>query len=269
LGARAAVIDLDHDRYLDLDDLVRYAARSLRLEFDPITPSPYRDDAAATVTVARAIAEAAFPSFLVAGLTARARAEDEQAIDTSVSDWEQRAAFPVDVDMAMANYLDRLDDPRRAFDLLVPVAYARYPGLPRNTLWAPSAQAYSGKPYGPGDIDWLLGTAASYLLEETDDGGAVVVRLFHQALVDHVRGRTQPSTVEHTITTVLSQRAEAQGGWLRAERYARAHVASHAVRAGGGLLDRLVADPAFLVAADRRGLLRALDAMKERDLRSR
>ncbi|MGH8904289.1 MAG: trypsin-like peptidase domain-containing protein, partial [Egibacteraceae bacterium] len=263
LGARATVLDLDRDRYFDLDDLVGYATRSLRLESDPTVGSPYRDDPIAAVAVARAIAEAAFPSFLVAGLTARAHAEDEQVIDTSVSGWEQAAAFPVDVDMAMADYLDRLDDPRRALDLLVPVAYARYPGLPRDTLWAALARAYSGKHYGPADIDWLLGTAASYLLEETDDGGAVVVRLFHQALVDHVRGRTQQSLVEHTVATTLVQRAEAQGGWLQAERYARAQGASHAAAGGGGLLDRLVGDPAFLVAADRRGLLRALDSLDD------
>jgi hypothetical protein len=149
----------------------------------------------------------------VAGLTARARAEDPDVIDISVSGWEQRAAFPADVDMAMAEYLDRLDDPQRAFDLLVPVAYARYPGLPRDTLWAPLAGAYSGKRYGPGDVDWLLGTAASYLLEETDDAGAVVVRLFHQALVDHVRGRTQPA-VGGTHHHHRAQRARPGCGWM-------------------------------------------------------
>ncbi len=160
-----------------------------------------------------------------------------------------------------------MDDPQRALDLLIPVAYARYPGLPRDTLWAPLAQAYSGRSYGPGDIGWLLHTAASYLLERTDDSGTVVVRLFHQALVDHIRGRTQPSLVEHTITTTLVERAGAAGGWLHAQRYARVHTASHAVAAGGGLLDRLVGDPAFLVAADRRGLLRALDALDDPEAR--
>ncbi|MGH8897214.1 MAG: trypsin-like peptidase domain-containing protein [Egibacteraceae bacterium] len=257
LGTRATVIDLDRERYFDLDDLAEYAARSLCLEFDPITRSPYRDDPTAAAQVARAIAEAAFPSFLVAGLTARAHAEDHDAIDVSVSGWRQQQGFPADVDMVMAAYLNCLDDPRRAFDLLVPVAYARQPGLPRDTLWAPLARAYSGRPYAAADVDWLLDTAASYLLEETDNGGASVVRLFHQALAEHIRSRTQPSMMEHTITTTLTERAEAAGGWLHAEHYARAHTASHAARAGGGLLDRLVTDPSFLLAADRRGLLRA------------
>lgn len=61
LGVRAVIMDLDCDRYFDLDDLVGYAARSLRLEFDVSTASPYREDPAATVAVAGAIAEAAFP----------------------------------------------------------------------------------------------------------------------------------------------------------------------------------------------------------------
>ena len=87
---------------------------------------------------------------------------------------------------------------------------------------------YAGKPCGPADVDWLLATAASFLLEETDDAGTGVVRLFHQALVDHVRSRTQPSVVEQAITGVLTRRAEGVGGWLHAERYARLHAASHA-----------------------------------------
>ena len=166
LGGRARVIDLDDPRYFEIADLAQYAARSLRLEFDLSAASPYCDDAPATAVVAQAIAEAAFPSFLVAGLTARARAEDEAVIDTTLSGWQGKAAFPADVDMAMADYLDRLGDPGRAFDLLVPVAYARYPGLPRDPLWAPLAEAYAGKPCGPADVDWLLATAASFLLEE-------------------------------------------------------------------------------------------------------
>lgn len=123
------------------------------------------------------------------------------------------------------------------------------------------ARAYSGKPYAAADIDWLLDTAASYLLEETDDAGSAVVRLFHKAFGEHVRGRTQPSMVERVIAMVLAERAEAAGGWLRAERYARVHTASHAAGAGGGLLDLLVNDPGFLLAADRRGLLRALPSL--------
>lgn len=128
LGVRATVLDLDSERYLDLEDLVEYAARSLCLAFDPTTRSPYRDDPAATATVAQAIAEAAFPSFLVAGLTARARSGERRVIDVSVSGWQRREAFPADVDMAMADYLGRLDDPQRAFDLLVPVAVCPSPG---------------------------------------------------------------------------------------------------------------------------------------------
>ncbi|MGH8886173.1 MAG: WD40 repeat domain-containing protein, partial [Egibacteraceae bacterium] len=261
LGRRPAVIDLDHPPYFQLDDLIGYSAQSLRLDADPSVPSPYRDDPA-TARVATAIAEAAQPSFLVAGLAARAH--DPQVIDTSVPAWQQRQAFPVDADMAIAQYLDGLDDPKRAFDLLVPVAYARHPGLPSDTtLWAELAQAYSGNPYGPADIDWLLASAASCLLEETEEDGRHVVRLFHQALVDHLRGSTQASMVERTVTRVLRQRAAAAGGWLHAEPYARAHTASHAVQAGGGLLDGLVTDPAFLLAADRRTLLRALPAITQ------
>ncbi|MGH8902008.1 MAG: NACHT domain-containing protein [Egibacteraceae bacterium] len=260
LGRRPTIIDLDQPPYFDPDDLIKYAARSLCLHTDPSASSPYRHDPAVTARVANAIAEAAQPSFLAAGLAARARAHEPQVIDTSMPGWQQRTAFPTDIDTAIADYLDTLEDPKRAFDLLVPVAFARNPGLPRDTLWAALAQAYSGDPYGPVDIDWLFASTASYLLEEDESHR---VRLFHQALVDHLRSRTQPSMVERTITSVLRQRAEAAGGWLHAERYARAHTASHAAQAGGGLLDGLVTDPAFLLAADRCTLLRALPAISQ------
>ena len=266
LGHRPTVINLDYPPYFQLDDLIKYTARSLRLDVDPSAPSPYRDDPATTAQVARAIAEAAEPSFLVAGLTARAYAHGAQVVDTSAPGWQQRQVFPVDADMAIADYLDRLTDPKRAFDLLVPVAYARHPGLPCGALWALLAQAASGNPYNPADIDWLRATPASYLLEEDGlenaaEGAGRVVRPFHHTLVEHIRSRTQPSMVERTITSVLRQRAEAAGGWLHAEPYARAHTASHAAQAGGGLLDRLVTDPAFLLAADRRTLVRALPTL--------
>lgn len=130
------------------------------------------------------------------------------------------------------------------------------------------AQAYSGNPSNAADIDWLLDTTASYLLEERApderaEDRSRLVRLFHQAVAEHIRSRTHVSMVEHTIATVLTQRAEAAGGWLHAERYARAHTASHAARARGGLLDGLVTDPAFLLAADRRALLRALPVITQ------
>ena len=263
LGSRARVIDLDRKPYFELADLIEYAARSLRLDFDQTINSPYRDDPAATAQVARAIAGRAYPSFLVAGLTARARAEAPDVIDVSVPGWQQQESFPADVDVAMADYLDRLEDPQRALDLLIPVAYARHPGLPRDTLWQTLAQAYSGKPYGLADIAWLLQTAASYLLEETDEAGTRVVRLFHQALIDYLKSRTPVGLVEAAITQTLNERAHARGGWLQAESYARAHAASHAAEASAELLDELVTDAEFLLACDRSALLRALPNVRD------
>lgn len=263
LGSQAAVLDLDDPRYFELDDLIEYAARQLRLEHDSTNRSPYMRHPDVTEKVATAIARRAQPSFLVAGLAARSRAEDRQVIDVSVPGWENSEELPADVNMAMAAYMDRFEDRERALHLLVPVAYARHPGIPRNSLLAELASEYSGRRYGPADIDWLTSTAGASLLEVSVHDGIDVMRLFHHALTDYVRSQAHVTTVERIFTSVLERRAVERGGWLHAEPYAKAHAPSHAMTAANGVLDSLVTDPAFLLGVERRGLLLALPKLTE------
>jgi hypothetical protein len=252
-GPRAVVIDLDDPAFFELDDLVRYAAASLRLDHDPASASPYRDDPATDV-VARAIASAANPSFLAAGLAARARAEDLEVIDTTVPGWQAGQRFPADVEAAMGEYLQHV--PNR--ELLVPVAYARPPGLPY-PLWPDLAAAYTGKTVGMAEIDAFRQSAAAYLIETTVAGSWLTVSLFHQALTDYVRSQAQGPAVEAAFTEVLTARVENAGGWEHADEYTRRHLATHA--AAAGRLDRLITDPGFLLAADPRPLILALHSL--------
>ena len=65
-------------------------------------------------------------------------------------------------------------------------------GLPPDELWAclTARLAGPGRTYTVKDIGWLLDTAADYLLETTADtgtGSGTAYRLYHQALVDHLR----------------------------------------------------------------------------------
>ncbi len=259
-GPRAVVIDLDDPAYFEFDDLVSYAAASLRLDHDPASASPYRDDPA-TEAVARAIASAANPSFLVAGLAARARAEDLEVIDTTTPGRQTGQGFPADVDAAMAEYLQHVPN----WELLVPVAYARPPGVPRDTLWPALAAAYAGRPVGAAEIDALLQSAAAYLIETTVGGNLPTVSLFHQALIDHVRNQARGPAIETAFTDVLSSRVGQAGGWPHADDYTRRHLATHA--AAAGRLDALMADPGFLLAAEPKPLMSALGSLVTMDAR--
>ena len=250
-GPRALIIDLDSPEFFDLDDLVSYAAASLRLDHDPAATRPYRDAPAATAAGAAAIAAAAAPSFLVTGLAARARAEDPAVIDTAGSDWRSDQRFPAAVDTAMRDYLERVPNQ----ELLVPLAFARPPGLPRDTLWPAFAAAYCGRPVGIAELDALLHSPAAYLIETTAGNTGPVVSLFHQALIDSVRNQTREPAVEAAFTDVMTSRAAEAGGWAHADDYTRRHLATHA--AAAGRLDQLIVDPEFLLAAEPAGLMSA------------
>lgn len=261
LASRAVILDLDSPEYFDLDDLAGYAAASLRLDRDPAATSPYRDAPAATEAVAAAIAAAAAPSFLIAGLAARARAEDPAVIDTASSGWRSGQHFPAAVDAAMADYLERVPDELQG--LLVPLAFARPPGLPRDTLWAAVAAAHYGRRVGNAELDALLHSAAAYLIETTTGGSGPVVSLFHQALADFIRGQTREASVEADFAEVLTSRAAEAGGWPHADDYTRRHLATHA--AAAGRLDRLAVDPGFLLAAEPKPLMSALRSLASED----
>lgn len=249
-GSRAVVCDLDDPAYFELDDLVRYALASLRLDHDRASDSPYRDHPSADL-MARAIASAASPSFLVAGLSARALADDLVVIDTTVPDWQARRHFPDSVEAAMEEYLGHV--PNR--ELLVPLAYARPPGLP-SALWAELAAAYTGRAVGNAELDAFRHSAAAYLIETVGSGSQPAVGLFHQALIDYVRGTAQEQGVEADFTQVLTDRVRDGGGWEHSDEYTRRHLATHA--AAAGRLDQLVTDPGFLLAAEPRPLVSAL-----------
>ena len=100
---------------------------------------------------------------------------------------EQR--FPAEVGQAFDDYLSRFGEHEtRARDLLRALAYAEGPGLPAGQLWADMASALAApRRYGTDDLAWLLDSAAGYLVESGDEDGQPVYRIFHQALIEHLR----------------------------------------------------------------------------------
>src|SRR5216683_829754 len=165
-GERAVVYRLDDPAWFDRHDLADHAAACLRADFDLDVPSGYRTNLEACQWVAEAIGDAAGSNFLVAGLAARARA-DQPIIDISSPGWRERQRLPADVGQAFDDYMSRFgDDENRVRDLLRAVAYAEWPGLPADGLWSDIAIALAPpRNYCTVDLAWLLDSAAAYLIE--------------------------------------------------------------------------------------------------------
>jgi hypothetical protein len=262
LGERAVVYRLDERAWFEPQDLADYAAACLRAGFDPQLPSGYRVDSNACRQVAAAIADAAGSNFLVTGLAARARA-DEPVIDVSEPRWQANQRFPAEVGQAFDDYLARFGSHEtRARDLLRAAAYAEGSGLPADALWAQIASALAApRHYRIDDLAWLLSGAAAYLVESGGEHGQPTYRIFHQALIEHLRTPGNEKRAQHQITSMLiaAVPATADGlDWAHAPSYVLDHVAAHA--AASGLLDDLVEDPRFLVAANPSTLLSVLDS---------
>jgi WD40 repeat protein len=272
LGRDAVRFDLDQPPYLEREDLVEFVTGRLLLGDDPAAPTPYRDKPALADRVAAAVAARAYPTFLVAQLSSKALVQADRAVDVETPGWE--LAFPGSVVDAMDGYLDRLADDapsqqerrarkRRLRELLSPLAYAEGGGLPR-ALWLAAASGLAERSYGPEELDWLLHTAADYLIEQVNSDGDPIYRLYHQALADYLRPATveEASTQRRLADALFAQVPSRPGGsgrdWSAAHPYLTRHLASHAARAG--LLDELLVDPGFLLAADPARLLHALPA---------
>ncbi len=150
----------------------------------------------------------------------------------------------------------------RARDLLLPLAYAHGTGLPWEDIWPRLVRRLTGRDCGNADLDWLIDEAGYYITESTAQGGLrSVYRLYHESLGEHLRGtRPDPAADEAAVTTELTDQvprcADGHPDWDRAHPYTRENLATHA--AVGGMLDDLVTDPRFLLAAEPPHLLAAL-----------
>ncbi|MFD9106986.1 trypsin-like peptidase domain-containing protein [Streptomyces bottropensis] len=268
LGTNAdpVVYSLVQSRYFNRQDVVDYAAASLRLDFGN-KASGYRKDSDACAKVAEAIADSADGNFLVAGLTGRSRAKDP-VIDTSQPGWASRQRFPRNVRQAFQDYLDRYgDDRHRAKDLLRALAYAEGPGLPNTDapVWLTMANSLSpAHRYDRADVAWLLEHASDYLIGTDTGAPQPLHRLFHQALAEHLRPPEQDETwAQRKIVSALRGSAIGPSGlpnWATANPYIRRYLAAHAAHAGS--LDDLVTDAEFLIYADPNGLMPHLHAVQ-------
>ncbi|HEX6354755.1 caspase family protein [Actinophytocola sp.] len=254
---RESEIDLDADRYADLDALTTYTIRGL-LEAHPHSPYPHQPPALIRA-VADAVAAAAQPSFLVARIISATLAAQDHIADPRDPAW--RATLPSYPGDAMRRDLEtRLgDNATKVRDLLRPLAFAEGQGLPWEDIWAAVASHAAHTTYTDDDLLWLRRHAGSYVVEATEAGRSTY-RLYHQALADHLRNGVEPASMHRAITDVLHNRVpralEGRRDWTRAHPYTLRHLATHAQHADQ--LNTLITDTDYLVHADPDTLLPAL-----------
>ena len=255
LAGSATIIDLDDQRYADPESIYQYVLRGLTGAED----SPYASAGPGLVAdVARAVADAAGLSFLVALIVTRTLLSQPPVPDPSDAGW--RASLPGTAADALDRDLEtRLgaEGAERARDMLRPLAFAAGAGLPWENLWAPLASALSGRAYTDEDLIRLRRQAGSYVVE-AEESGRSVYRLYHAALAEALRRGHDAATVNEAVTAFLIRQVPATPSlnWSRAHPYSLAHLATHARQ--GNLLDDLLRDPGYLVNAVPAGLLAAL-----------
>ncbi|MEU5400649.1 caspase family protein [Streptomyces sp. NPDC005963] len=246
-------IDLDEDRYTDPQAVRAYVTKLLTAPASAVAGHPAQQ----VDGVAEAVAEAAGRSFLVARITALTLARDLELPDPLQLAW--RAELPRFPGEAMERDLrQRLgEQTTRARDLLLPLAFAQGAGLPWAGLWPRLASAVSGRPYGDADIAWLRTHAGSYVVEGIENGESVY-RIYHRALIEHLREGQDAERVQRAVTDTLIAVA---ADW--AHPYVRRYLPLHGAQ--GGRLDELVHDASFVLSSDLEQLLAALPALRTPD----
>ncbi len=261
LSTAIDVVNLDDPKYADPDSLREYAEGRLR----SVDGSPYAAaDPHVVRAVARAVAEAAGRSFLVALITSRSLAMQRAVADSGDEAW--LASLPGTAAGAMEQDLQtRLgQDAARACDLLRPLAYARGKGLPWEDIWARLASVLAGRTYRDADLIWLRRNAGSYFVESVEAGRSAY-SLYHEALAEFLRRGQADRRVHHQFVTFLldqvPQGAQGKRAWPAAHPYITLHLATHAAEAGE--LGNLVVDPVYLATADPPGLFAAFATARD------
>lgn len=244
------LVDLDADRYFEEACLQNYAAGILTQKSNlSATPGGawqrYRASQDTTLKLSRLIARRARRSYLVAGMSALALAEDEVVLDPSAPAFDVDS-LPSGVGDALERSLRLLsDDGRlRAKDLLLALAYARGSGV-EDARWLRIAAALGFDDLSLNDIRKLRDSPLSdFLIMSASESGRPVSRLFHQALADELLEARSRRADEAAIARSLMD--EVGGASPDVDEYTRSFLPAHA--AAAGKLGELSNDARFLVS---------------------
>ncbi len=254
LAAHTKRLDLDGE-YREPADMVDYVERLLteRARADGYREGPNN----AAQRVARAVADGAGESFLVAQLSTLWLCEQSEIVE------DPPEGYPGDVTEAMDLYIDGLakrhggDSAHQEAaaaeirDLMAALAYARGLGLPVNgPSWPAIAGAIRNRPpYAVDRPAQLMDTAARYLTRSAEVDGAENVRLFHRALAESLREGRHAAAVEARIVEALSDLCD-RASHQPADPYIARDLAGHVAAAAAWeklakrphVLDRLAPD---------------------------
>ncbi|WP_459644382.1 AAA family ATPase [Kineococcus sp. NUM-3379] len=238
-----SAVDLDDDHFFRADDIVDFVHHVLGAEA-PDMPGDAIDVAVTSIVTA------AGRNFLIAGLLALARAQSHHRGQA----WA-RDDLPETVSGAMKLFVERLANPDRAWQLLLPVALSLGQGWPVN-LWAGAVARLTGQVCTKAEIDEFRRTAAEYLLEQNLAAGERTVRIFHEALTATVLAERQQQLLwsaesmpgagdvdQRALVMYLVEQAENME-WRHVHSYIRRFLPGHARAAGE--LSGLVRNPRFL-----------------------
>ncbi|MET9598940.1 hypothetical protein [Streptomyces sp. NPDC006459] len=155
--------------------------------------------------------------------------------------------------------------------VLTVLGRARGQGMPLDLI---HAAALAHRPPRPGeptrtlsDTRRVLTKAAFYLRATPDTDHRLCYRYFHQALVDHTLDLTDPGTLHQALVSTVPTHPDGTPDWSRGRPYLQRHAAFHAVRDGADALDRLLADPQYMLWADPDGLAPFLHLARDEQAR--
>ena len=247
LTGSGSVIDLDSERYADPDSIYQYVLRGLESGGAPYAAA----GPDLTAEIARAVADAA--GQLLPGGADR----DSDAAQPAGA--ARSGQLPVAGEPARDRPPTRCTPISRRALARPPSAPAtccvRSPSRPRGLPWesisgCPGVHAQRALLHGRGPH--LAAEARPWYVVEAIGVRRSVYRLYHAALAEYLRQGRDEAGVHGAFTAFLFSRVPAAARGLdsgRAHPYARAHLATHAQRAGTGQLDHLLCDPGYLINA--------------------
>ncbi|MEU0382837.1 hypothetical protein [Streptomyces chartreusis] len=254
-------IDLDSPDYADR----RALEHAVRQDLTDSVPRSVWCDAPPHLLAAavRQVADRGEPSFLLAGLLARALARRRSTALPGAEEWRQLAEDGIHGALR-AEVAERLGDRLHwAEGLLRPLAFARGAGLSSAHVWPQAASALSGRRYTAHDITELLRIVGDYLVPTTvadTATGDTAFRLSHTALADWLAKGHDAEAAHEAIAQALIGAVPWDGAtpdWHAASRYALDHLTTHA--RSTHTLHKLLDDPGLLLHSDQTALLAALN----------
>ncbi|MEU4173328.1 hypothetical protein AB0F46_41655 [Streptomyces sp. NPDC026665] len=254
-------IDLDSPDYADR----RALEHAVRQELTDSAPRSVWRDAPPHLlaTAVQQVADQGEPSFLLAGLLARALARRRSIALPGAEEWRQLAENGIHGALR-AEAAERLGDQLPwAEGLLRPLAFARGAGLSSAHVWPQAASALSGRRYTAHDITELLRIVGDYLVPTTvtdTAAGHTAFRLSHTALADWLAKGHDAEAAHEAIAQALISSVPWNGAtpdWHAASRYALDHLTAHARSAH--TLHTLLDDPGLLLHSDQTALLAAVN----------